>query len=115
MREDRVKSRASGVTEKVSRVSLVIIDWLPSAVTCFEPTVWHTLVLLAWKGLGTVCIGQFMILQLFPFTEGATLICTAVYCSEQQLQVKRASPFRHHQGCVHAYKPICVANINGSQ
>ena len=82
MREDRVKSRASGVTEEVSRVSLVILDELPSAVTCYEPTVWHTLALLAWKGLGIVCIGQFMILQLFSFTEGATLICTAVYCSE---------------------------------
>ena len=92
MREDRVKSRASGVTEKVSRVSLVILDELPSAVTCYEPTVWHTLALLAWKGLGIVCIGQFMILQLFSFTEGATLICTM--CTVlKRLLVKRASTF----------------------
>lgn len=42
MRVDRVKSRASyasGVTEKVHRVSFVILDELPSAVTCLESTV----------------------------------------------------------------------------
>ena len=51
---EREKTRASRVTEK-KNASSVVPKHLPSAVACFELTIWHTLPLLTWKG--AVCIG----------------------------------------------------------
>ena len=59
MREERERERERKPEllelQKKKNASSVVPKHLPSAVACFELTIWHTLPLLTWKG--AVCIG----------------------------------------------------------